>query len=49
MGATEEQGGAISSETPPVLSPEQMRQIITSVSGGTRKPKAKEPEIYRGE
>jgi len=26
-----------------------MRQIITSLSGGTRKPKAKEPEVYRGE
>jgi len=26
-----------------------MRQISTSLSGGTRKPKAKEPEVYRGE
>jgi len=26
-----------------------MRQIITSLSGGTRKPKAKEAEVYRGE
>jgi len=26
-----------------------MRQIITSLSGGTRKPKVKEPEVYRGE
>jgi len=26
-----------------------MRQIITSLSGGTRRPKAKEPEVYRGE
>jgi len=26
-----------------------MRQIIVSLSGGTRKPKAKKPEVYRGE
>ena len=26
-----------------------MRQIIASLSGGTRRPKAKEPELYRGE
>jgi len=26
-----------------------MRQIIVSLSGGTWKPKAKEPEVYRGE
>jgi len=31
------------------MSPEQRGQIITSLSGGTRKPKAKELEIYRGE
>jgi len=31
------------------MSPEQTRQIITSLSGGTRKLKAKEPEVYRGE
>jgi len=49
MAATADQGGAPSSETTPTLSPEQMRQIITSLSGGTRKPKAKEPEVYRGE
>jgi len=49
MGATAEQEGATSSETTPILSPEQMRQIITSLSGGTRKHKAKEPEVYRGE
>jgi len=49
MAATTEQGGATSSDTTPILSPEQMRQIITSLSGGTRKPKAKEPEVYRGE
>jgi len=49
MAATAEQRGASSSETPPSLNPEQMRQIIASLSGGTRKPKAKEPEIYRAE
>jgi len=49
MAATAERGGATSSDTTPILSPEQMRQIITSLSGGTRKPKPKEPEVYRGE
>ena len=49
MAATAEQGGATSSETNPILSPEQMREIITSLSGGTRRPKAKEREVYRGE
>jgi len=48
MAATAEQGGATSSETTPILNPEQMRQIIASLSGGTRRPKAKEPEVYRG-
>jgi len=49
MVATAEQGGATSSETTPILSSEKMRQIITSLSGGTRKPKAKKPEVYQGE
>jgi len=49
MAATAEQGGATSAETPPILNPQQMRQMIASLSGGTRKPKAKEPEVYRGE
>jgi len=49
MAATAEQGGATSAETTLILSPEQMRQIITSLSRGTRKPKAQEPEVYRGE
>jgi len=49
MAATAERGGATSSETTPILNPEQMRQIIPFLSGGTRKPKAKEPEVYRGE
>jgi len=49
MAATAEQGGATSLETTPILNPEQMRQIIASLSGGTRKPKANEPEVYQGE
>jgi len=49
MAATAEQGGATSSDTTLILSPEHMRQIIKSLSGGTRKPIAKEPEVYRGE
>jgi len=49
MAATAAQGGVSSREATPILNPEQMRQIITSLSGGTRKPKAKEPEVYRGE
>jgi len=49
MVATAEQGGASSLEATPILNPEQMRQIIASLSGGTRKPKAKEPQVYRGE
>jgi len=49
MAATAEQGEATYSETTPILNQDQMRQIIASLSGGTRKPKAKETEIYRGE
>ena len=49
MAATAELGGAPSSETTHILTPEQTRQIIASLSGATRKPKAKEPEVYRGE
>jgi len=49
VAATAEQGGATSSDTTPILSPEQMRQIVVSLSGGTRRPKAKELEVYRGE
>jgi len=32
MAATAEQVGATSSETPPIVDPEQMRQIIASLS-----------------
>jgi len=39
MAAIAEQRGATSAETPAILNPEQMRQIITSSSGGTRRPK----------
>jgi len=49
MVATAEQGGTTSSETTPILNPEQMRQIIASLSGGTRKPQAKELEVHQGE
>jgi len=49
MAATTEQGGVTSSETTAILNPEQMRQIIASLSAGSRKSKAKEPEVYRGE
>jgi len=49
MAAKAEQGGEPSWKTTPILNPKQMRQIIASVSGGTRKPKGKEPEVYRGE
>jgi len=49
MAAIVEQGGTTSAETPPILSRERMRPIIASLSGETRKPKAKEPEVYRGE
>jgi len=49
MAATAEQGGATSPETTPILNLEQMSQIIASLSGGTRKPKAKGPEVSPGE
>jgi len=49
MAGTAEQGRATSSETTPIRNPQPMRHIIASVSGGTRKPKAKEPELYQGE
>jgi len=49
MAATAEQGGSTSADQTPILSSEQMRQIVTALSRGTRKPKAKEPEVYRGE
>jgi len=49
MAATTDQVGATSSDPAPIVNPEHMRQIVTSLSGGTRKPKAKEPEVYGGE
>jgi len=49
MAATTEQGEARFSETTLILNQEQMRQIIVSLREGTRKPKAKEPQVYRGE
>ena len=35
--------------TRPALSPDQLQQIILCLSGGTKKPKIKEPGGYRGE
>ena len=49
MAATAAQAGATSSETTLILNPEQLRQIIASLSGGTRNPKVKKPEVYQGE
>jgi len=49
MAATAEQGGATASEATMILNSQQIRQIVASLSGGTRKPKVKEPEVYRGE
>jgi len=49
MAATTAQEGATSVETTPILNLEQMRQIIASLSAGTRKPKAKEAEVYQEE
>jgi len=49
MAAMAETRGATSFETTPILNPEQTRQITASLSGGTRTPKDKEPEVYRRE
>jgi len=49
MAATAAQGEATSSEATPILNLQQMRQIIPAISGGIRKPKAKDPGGYRGE
>ena len=49
MAAAAAEGGGTSSNTKPDLDPEQMRQIVSALSRKTRKPKAKEPEVYRGE
>src|ERR1700712_5216549 len=50
MATQGQQGEASASATTnPELDPDQLRQIITALSGGTRSPKAKEPEVYRGE
>ena len=40
------------STPPPAMpgnTPDQLQQIIQSLSGGTRKPTIKEPDTYRGE
>ena len=49
IAATTAQRGATSLATTPIMSLERIRQIIASLTGGTRKPKAKKPEVYRGE
>jgi len=49
MAAIAEQGGVTFSKPPPILNQEQLRQILASLSGVTRRPKAREPETYRGE
>ena len=43
--------GSTSAPAPamPGITPDQLQQIITSLSEGTRKPKIKEPYTYRGE
>jgi len=46
MATTTAQGGVTSSATTPILSAEPRSQMIASLSGGNRKPKAKEPELY---
>ena len=48
---TTEQPGESSTLAPamPGITQEQLQQIIQSLSGGTRKPKIKEPDTYRGE
>jgi len=48
MAATPEQGRATSSDTPLILNLEQMRQIIASLRGRTRTPKAEGSEVYQG-
>src|SRR6201995_127530 len=48
---TTEQPGGSSTPAPPMpeITPDQLQQIIQSLSGGTKKPKIKEPDVYRGE
>ena len=46
---TVEDSTSVPAPTMPEITPDQLQQIITSLSGGTRKPKIKEPDTYRGE
>ena len=48
---TTHQTGESSTQAPamPEVTPDQLQQIIQSLSGGTRKPKIKEPDVYQGE
>src|ERR1700712_2183014 len=45
----QQEEGSTATTVTPDLNHDQLRQIITALSGGTRRPKAKEPEVYRGE
>src|ERR1700712_4170818 len=47
MAAQEQQGEVSTLPTStPELNPDQLRQIVSVLSGGTRRPKAKELEVY---
>ena len=48
---TTEQPGESSTPAPAMqgITQEQLQQIIQSLSGGLKKPKIKEPDVYRGE
>jgi len=49
IAATAEEAVETSSETTPILKRQQMRESIAFLCGGTRKSKAKEPQVYRTE
>jgi len=49
MAATIQQVEALSSNITSDLNPEQLRQMVAALSEDTRRPKAKEPEVYLGE
>jgi len=49
LAATAAQGGARAMKTTLILIPEHKRPSIASLSGGTRNPKTKKPEVYREE
>src|SRR6195952_3153604 len=45
----QQEEGSTATTVTPDLNHDQLRQIVTALSGGTRRPKVKEPEVYRGE